>query len=502
MRSTKPTTCIENLPPEMISELFEYLHPKDLIACSLVNKRWHSIYAAFKLHRLVVTDYPDSDPDYYIIKWGFSNQPIQEAERCCPAMFLRLVEKPLLSNLRQLTLSGDDLEFDLNELNRFPQLVHLEIDTYLAGEVHLNLSRLKVLVFHDCNEECAWSIDCPELSTLEYSEEKDANLLEVKHPETIRKLETNMLGPKLAPFKNVECLFIEEFEAISKATLLSLPRLRELRYDLSIEYIVEYEFNYEVGALDRLKRSLSKFVGEAKRLRGSDFRFTFAGFQLTNVNVDQIDFGAEFDEEDEEERACNEYVYMENYHLIEPDSLHFLERIDYTRLLSNVTGEFPRCFFEKFTGIQIVQVDGLVKDPNHLLWFLKSLRSLNWLELDAELNQEFYDQLPAAACSLTRLELRRDKFQLNFSDFPHLSVLTIEQPSLESFSSLFRTSVKLVNVRFDFGLDEDYTLSIKKGRGSLAWKISDGSRTLFEAKSTDEVISFYAGFRAARLASN
>lgn len=48
----KPTT-IEDLPPEMIRELFKRLNPKDLLACSMVHKRLSSLYSGFK-----VADWP------------------------------------------------------------------------------------------------------------------------------------------------------------------------------------------------------------------------------------------------------------------------------------------------------------------------------------------------------------------------------------------------------------------------------------------------------------
>ena len=226
MKLTKRTTSIDDLPPEMISELFEYLHLKDLAACSMVNKRWHSVYAAFKLHRLAAIDCHPNYPDYELSKWWYdSNRPIHETDRCSPAMFVRLAGKPLLSNLRQLALLPvSRFKFDLNDLNRFSRLEHLEIDIYFFGEgLHLNLPRLKVLAFHYNNVQCALSIDCPELSTLLYPGE-DVDLLEVKHPETIRKLNTDLLGPKLARFKGVESLVTEDFKAINKATLLSLQR--------------------------------------------------------------------------------------------------------------------------------------------------------------------------------------------------------------------------------------------------------------------------------------
>ena len=500
---TKPTTCIEDLPPEMISELFEHLPPKDLIACSMVNTRWQSIHAAFKLHRLAAID-----RDRERIKWYGSNRPIQEAERCGPATFLRLVEKPLLSNLKQLALNCD-LDFDLNELNRFRQLVHLEINIDLAGKVHLNLPKLKVLAFHDFNFDCALSIDCPELNTLLYLAETEyAHLLNVKHPETIRRLETNPVGQQLTRFKSVECLVIYEFEAISKATLLSLPALRELRYEQSIMELVYDEFNNEFGTIDRVKRKLSKFLDEAKKLRGSDFRFTFAGLQLTNVKADQIDFGLKVNKHGE--WVSNEYIYMKNYHLIEPDALHFVRLIDYTDLLSHTTGEIPRCFFQKFTVINELLIHSVVKDPDHLLWFLKSLRSLRRLTFeDVKLSQEFYDQLPAVAPSLLDLQMSgqcwNDERPLNFDFIAQLSLSEIRifpDLPLRSATSLVRWLGKLERALIRFRSGRDFW--IKKDRGSPLWKVQDKftpdsptDRTLFETENADELVIFFAGVQTA-----
>ena len=498
---TKPTTCIEDLPPEMISELFEYLPPKDLAACSMVSKRWHSIYAAFRLLRLVVTNY---DSYYGLSKWKSSNRPILERELCSLAMFGRWAEKPLLSNLKHLVLSGS-FEFDLSELNRFQQLVHLEIIIlWSKGKVQLNLPRLKILAFHEYNDGAALSIDCPELSTLLYYEMEDKNFLDVKQPETIRRLETSRVNPEwLAQFKRVECLVAFKFRAISKATLLSLPELRELRYNDTIEDLIKYTFSYEIDVVDRVKRvkqTVSKFVDEAKKLKGRDFRFTFSGFDMTNVNVDQIDFGVQDEEENEErvnEQVCKEYIYMKNYRLIEPDALHFVYCLNYTSLMSSVTGEFPRCFPQKFTGIDEVQVDGVVEDPDHLLWFLKSLKFLRNLEFtrDAGLSQEFYDQLPASARSLVSLDLgdQNSELHLNFdfiAQFSHLSDLKIYRAlSLRSAISLVRWLGRLKEASIHFQSGEDRW--IMKERDSTLWKITNNySRPLFEDKNPDQIVNF------------
>ena len=526
MKLTKRVTSIEDLPPEMINELFEYLPLKDLAAYSLVNKRWHSIYAAFKLHTLVANDFDVHDRYCYVrTKWFHSNQPIQDEEQCSPAMFLRLAEKPLLSNLKQLALFIHMLEFDLNELNRFEQLVHLEIDSLSSVKnVHLNLLRLRVLAIYSLNDNCPLTVDCPQLHTLLYSNgRKGAKMLDVKHPETIRYLSTDLVGAQLAPFKSVESLETWKSPWTSEA-LLSLPRLRELHYNRNIEAFFLFFSASGRIKFDRMKRKLSEFLVVAKRLKGRDFRFNFCGFQLTNVNLDQIDFGVQVDESDDEEdededneggieRLYNEYVYMKNYHLIEPGALHFVHRIDYTRLLSNVTGEFPRCFPQKFTDIEEVQVHSVVEDSDHLLWFLKSQRFLRSLELeDTKLSQEFYDQLPAAARSLTKLYLKgehcENELQLNFnfiSDLSRLSMFKIRRAqTLELAISLvrclgrFREGTLYVDGTIKCKLVRSQeSVYIVKERRSVEWKIYKSGRLQITTKNLDEIIKFLEDFRAA-----
>ena len=457
MKFTRQVTSIEDLPSEMISELFEYLPLKDLATCSMVNKRWHSIYAVFRVHRLAMICYHSyCYPEFELSQWYDASRRIEEKERCRLEVFSCFAEKRLLSNLRQLALAaGDSFQFDLNKLNRFEKLVHLEIEVHALHErkVHLNLPRLKVLAFHHYNSSCSLSIDCPQLSTLVYREERsDANLLNVKHPKTIRKLVTNMIYPKwLASFESIECLATWQYEAISKATLQSLPKLRELRYNGSLRSVFEKEFEEEVREerrevriVDRMKRTLGEFLDEVKKLRGNDFQFRFYGFQLANVKLEQIDFGALVHARTRNEyryNECNEYVYMKNYQLIEPGAFDFVSAINYSVLLRHVTGEVPRCFSQKFTGVNSVEAKGAIEDPEQFLWFLKSLKFLRRLALEkTRLNQEFYDQLPESACSLTRLKVDNGhrKNELNF-DFvgklPCLSMLAI-RPSLRSYESV------------------------------------------------------------------
>ena len=208
-----------------------------------------------------------------------------------------------------------------------------------------------------------------------------------------------------------------------------------------------------MGSLYHMKRTLREFLDDVEKLKGPEFKFSFAGFRLTKTMLYQIDFGIQ-----EDECVYDEYVYLKNYKLFEPDAtLGFIHTVDYNRLMSNVTGELPSCFFKKFPCIQQVRVEDAVQDANHFLHLLKSLSFLRRLTIhNSRLGQEFYDQLPASAHLLTTLRLYEYiQKQLYFgfiAQFSQLSSLSIgnERLNFESLASLVSCLVNLKEGHFDF----------------------------------------------------
>ena len=502
--STESTTSIDDLPPELIIELFRRLHPKHLAACSLVNKRWHSIYAAFKLHRLVALDFPLLVPT----KWYHTDHEIEDHQVCTLQMFDRLAEQPIVSNLRYLALFENLNPFDPDQLNRFNKLMHLEIHLKCEKKLHLNLPRLQVLAIHLSNERCPLSVDCPQLSTLLYRGEtpkmpEDANLLDVKQPETIRRLDTDMYGPKLAPFKNVECLITQEPRTINRDTLLSLPKLKELHFNLG-------SFQYSIPTFDdpcaflRAKGAIKEFLGDARSLRASDFKFTFAGFELSPARLDEIDFNVQVHEEVPFFYWTYLEFYMKNIQLIDPAKpMGFPHCVDYARLMLYFNEQIPSVF-QKFVGIEEV-LGGYpgVEDADHFLWFLSSLRSLRSLRLDcAPLGQEFYDQLPAAAHLVEKLQLLYFDYELDLNfDFIgklprlcYLRVISLDSP-FESVSSMVNSVGKSVRVELLLFLNECVIQRID----SMVWELTDfksGSSESFE--NAKELLGYFGGMLEAR----
>ena len=494
-------TTINDLPDEFISKLFKYLALSDLGVCSMVSKRWHSIYADFRLDRLLVIGNREFETTVLNNPYGGI-----ENRRCIPKIFRRLLDKPLLMNLQDLYLFRYDLEFGLNGLNRLSQLVnlHIKIDDAYRGSLNLTLPKLKTLKFHYGNVRCPVSIDCPELNELTYSGElANENIPDVKNPETIRKLDTDIFGRKLSPFKNVDCLMTRKFEAICRDTLQSLPNLKELHFVRDIQYVFTSRFHGEIGTLDRMKRTLREFLYDASTLSGPEFRFNFAGFPL---NIDRLNFDYGMKVEGNRESVCNEYIYMKNYQLIDPDTtMDFISEINYSDLMKYVVGEFPNDFSKKFHNIKKVIVSDaeFVPDEVHLLRFLSSLRQLKKLELDhSGLSQWFYDRLPATVRMLDELTLGSasphvvHELPSNFdfiNKFFRVSELYINRNlSSVAYASLVRRLAKIEVCKFYLQTKHNRFL-VQKRRNSKKYHIHEpnyGFRKDIEAEDPDEIVNF------------
>ena len=503
--SAKPAT-IDDLSDDLIGKIFQHLfHPKYLAACSLVNKRWHSLCSDFKMAGLVVIG--DS-----ALRIGdcYSNLQLDEDRDVCgPEWFERSLGRPLLANLKHLTLNiADTAEFDVDQLNCLNELVHLEVNVGASDgtKMHLNLPKLNFLALRFFGESSPLSIDCPQLSALVLIFKQGKHVdTEVKHSETIKKLETDMLGVEFAPFREVEVLATRQMRTICRATLLALPKLKELHYKEDIKYA------FDGCSAQQLKLKLGQFMEEASELKGFDFRFVFAGFPLSLANVDRIDLGVRA--QDVPESICSEYVYSTNYELLDPDTqLDFVSSLDYARLAySQYDDPIDYDFLKKFTRVRFVKTSAVVTDYAEdfldFLWSLGSVRSL-CLE-EAKLDQSFYDQLPGVTPQLVLLQLREyeisepSKQAPMFFDFigqlPHFSrFVTNQQLSYESISSLVGWLGRPSMENFVFQLKEK-SFGVTKTPDSSTISVFDGDlqRTVFETSRPDEIRGFFKPMAAS-----
>lgn len=403
---------INNLPAELVlqNQILKRLSLTDLLNAKLVCKLWNWLISGIRIERLFV----DADLDV-TERWFHSKRRCRESELCLPDQFVEQCKKPILSNLKYLKMNNRILwpsklwAFHLNRLNAFRQLVQLEIDYNLTGNLHLCLPNLVVLSLGWNNNKCEIKLDLPKLKVLRYDGREDNDRFRVEHPETVRVLESRLFGAKLAQFKGVECLrwTISENDILNESTLRNLKKLKELHYDLTIG-------SYEYHGYEEVMQALREFMRRKRELGRSDLKVYFCGLLLIAEDLSDIDFGLKV--KNGKYLVSPERLYMTHYDRLKTD-MELVWQVDYNLLLSLVQ-VLPEDYFDRFNGIREVFAHCPV-DEQHFLDFLKKNPLLKWLVLyDSNLSQAFFDCLPEF-CSLGQFYLFgkiRDRFNEEHSD--------------------------------------------------------------------------------------
>lgn len=166
--------------PDLVIELilFEYLSYEDVFNLRLVCKKLNQFKKFSKLN-LFVNNYPFNDYLFYTNKLinhanslriksletfksvDFSTRfnKIQQLSICCSTNSYKLV-----------------LE-DLNCLNRFQNLVHLQINSLRSIKGEIDLPNLRICSIHTLNDS-VFKVNCPKLKALQLSEETKAELID------------------------------------------------------------------------------------------------------------------------------------------------------------------------------------------------------------------------------------------------------------------------------------------------------------------------------------
>ena len=526
------TATIEDLPPELVLEIFKLFdlnQPKDLKACSMINKRWHALYVSFSANHLAALQNFERRSEW------IPRKPAN-ADTIGLDLFTLLSHQdpvPLISKIKSLLLSGQAFEQPPRGpvLNCFKSLKNLQIDFALMGtkEFIIRLPNLVFLAFHHTNNSCPVKIDCPNLNTLLYPNEPvDLSLLTLIHPETIIKLATNMELDKLRRFTNVRRLVTMNMQLIDQDTLTKLPRLSVLHLNSPIPAILEDEVenakllreraeqhNRAVGledvqgpfdedrvehpmqeALVRVKAILNVFMAKVKEAK-RPIIFRFAGFRLDLKKLEEIDFGVHIDLNGEES-ASIEYIYMKNYHLLERDSLDFLRHINYNKVI-DIIPEIPKCFAEKFTGVEEVRASAGNVREDRLIAFLEKMPKLKKFHLIASdrFSQTFYDRLPDAVSRLADLRMDQDdqeEVRLDFrfvSKLKRLTALFINNPMyIQCLPQLVANLEKLSQVYLCIVFKQSKYSIRKQGTGKILIMNSQ-LITVLETTRIDQVLNFF-----------
>ena len=381
------SATIDDLPAEVICcEILSKLHLSEIINCNLVSKRFCAIVSDFRAKRLTIR-YPDNAEA--------SKEP--SIEVCHPNLFLSQLNKPLLSQLRSLKIENYPDDFDLNCVNCFSELRHLNIQNAndLKSQIELRLPNLLDFEFI-YNGGCQLLLDTVKLERLVYDQGSNAHgplgSLELVHPESITTLETHFHGEQLKPFKNVRHLrSSREFKVFYPTTLTYLPNLQSINYTVAYPHIFDH-----FGSWDSIIPTLKSFMDQKRSLKRTDLRVFFGGLELSDHKaIDDYKF--------EEYSENLERFYLSNYeHLV---GIQPVYTVNYSNLMNHLASDssfntadrqIPDDYFSRFQLVDRVKVHSRV-DQKHFIWFLKCLKSgIGYLNLENSLlDQSFYEQLPA-----------------------------------------------------------------------------------------------------------
>lgn len=430
----------DDLPPEMVCTVLRQLSLGELTADKRVCKRWNELISSgIKVSRLFVDKKrkrPSTGRKWYSNE---TNETVNEdLELCHPNLFALQCQTAILSRLKCLCINCELPHFDLNQLNSFDELRHLEIN-HLAGSFNLKLLNLEVLSFSWINVEARLYLECPNLQCLHYDEDSSVDLLEIRYPESVRTLNgsfhSNFLA-RLSKFTNVEHLKSRSHLVLSEAVLLSLPKLKVLSYTDSVCKLL-YSDGFALPQFgDQVKRILRTFLAKKRQLRRFDLKVVLADIVLTEEVVERMDLSvinysriSQFDSK----MVSNEHLYLSCYDDLDEGRTELFRDLHYD-LLMEVVSEIPPDFFQRFPSISyLISGRRPIQDPQHLGWLVNNLNGLRVLKLhsnNGNLTQEFYDELAVPSLNSFELEETGKQVELDFgfiANFKHLTIFSINQ---------------------------------------------------------------------------
>ena len=397
-------------PPEILCKIFKHLNLKELIKCKKVNKNWYSIVNdLIKVKRLVVGQ-------GYSYKWYFTNELIKEEIECChPNLFLTQYKRSFLANLNYLYIDPQLLNFDLNNVNQFTQLIHLEtIFGFKSNTIfNLTLPNLQNLSF-DTHRSCYLIIECPKLKILCYKNYRSNGNLDIKYPNTIIYLETCLYDEKLMVLKNVEYLITDNYKAIDESTL---SNLKEFHFEQNISALffdLDEELNLSISRFDYIEGCLRRFMSRKRRLKMNSLKTFFLGIQLFN-NIDEINFeGLQQRFSRGRNGADPEKFYMNNYNRLK-NNLTFICEVDYSRLMAAVN-EIPTDFFKKFNNLKNVCSHGTIVNEKHFLSFLKNIKRLSDVDLKEDVSLKVVKSLIGLYSMAPKLNYELSFYKFKFKN--------------------------------------------------------------------------------------
>ena len=379
----QPTTPNSN---RIILLILKELKLTDVFQLKKVCKAWKKVIdEEYKPKKLIVFIKQFSYND----TWSFSDgEPldakcalrIPKLEKFFKSEFIRSFFKNIES-LAILNFPFDNEMLDLEHLNQFTNLVHLEIRSLkLKDQCKLSLPNLKTLCV--CKQSYSKVIiDCPKLT--KFRAMFNLNHFKIEHPLSLQYLECAYFSAPIKTFLNLEYLYVEFISHVGRTFLEKMTKLKEIQF---------FDFG-TTNVVDSLRK-------QKKKLDRKELAICFLGINFDHTPKMELMKFERFHLYD-----ANIQLYVANQSRL-ARCVAFIRKVTYNSLTSRSNVAILQDFHLKFPNIGFVQVESKVESREQFLKFLGNCKQLRILHIkSSHLEASDFSRLPDVAPSIIYLTI-------------------------------------------------------------------------------------------------
>lgn len=442
---------MDDLPNEMLLDIFLRTPVDQILLCKQVCKRWLAVIdSMIHLSSLVIHDryhYP------ILCRWFATNefvydQPYRISSRPLEVLKFR-PHQPMFSNLKRLHIYYRSVT--INSINCLDRLEILEISnsTLKARKtIEISLPNLRVLNLDDIRTNLQdLVIDAPKLERFQYNTYFPRTV--IKHPESIKEFYSNYFELFMLDLFNLEHVYLRRFYEYSDQILLKLKHLKTFHFNYhDLEGLMQ--FKPQKAAL-KLKNPQIYFLGV-----NSD------AFPLINLDFvqDWAEEVAPFDYDNYGYRINAETIefYSSNYPYL-ADRLYYIRQVDYSLLENHFQqGKFggtPLELVKRLVCLDELELSDELRDSDQFVDLLRHCKYLPSLKVTAPfMAQSFFDEILVEHCPVIESLTIQNQNQLNFDfllKFKDLQNLTIKQQlSSDLIEKMYSRFEYLKTLKFRF----------------------------------------------------
>ena len=459
---------MDDLPELPFEQVLSYLNLKDRLKARTVSRAWRNMFDRYPVKTLCYSQRP-SGFIFEKSRWvsgAFAKNFISSSQF---ALFFDTYGQTILSSLKRLRLCDLDLSKRngtafARTLNSFSQLELLDIiraEFNQQDVLNLNLPMLTSFQLETLHGIKKLTLEAPRLRVVKHLHPYWSDLrLEIVHGESVERLLVDRLeNTEVEKLKNLQYLYVDYYVPSADRTFLS-----------SLQHLKELHTNHP--------RGVSKLFEQKQRSGRADLKIYLYGLLLNGPHDPAINVFR---------NSFLSYLNRESLVCLAENPSRLADEIPFYRELnySEIEGVAPGLevdLLKRFTHLNEVIVDRIVRDIPRFLDLLKNFENIVVFEFDGVQPQELFDQLPEH-CTVQKLSIVRAHIDLALL-FPlkHLIHLDInwqigsetvrrafeELPLLSSFEFVY--DHKMIRIKTDH--PKQFQVSIE-GQNNARTTVSD-----------------------------